>query len=244
MKPKKAKKKSKINIKKVIVLLLVIYLIGAFGFYIINKPIRNIVISGTYLINDAEVIRTADIAHYPGIFRFSTRRIANRINTIDIVDSVNVRRDFRFRLIIEIEEAKMLFYYANNGEVMLSNGQFTPPNNRKPTIPTLINFAPSVALKEFAINLGTLDYGILSLISEIEYSPMVSSEGLTIDDTRFLLYMNDGNHVFTNSARARNLARYPEIFATLEGATGTLYLDSGNNNFIFRDFESERNNEE
>ena len=239
MKAKKAEKPSKVNIKKIVILILAVYLIGAFGFHIISQPIRNIVIRGTYLIPDVEVIRAANIAHMPGIFRISTRSLENRIGEIDLVESVRVRRDFRFRLIIEIEEPKMLFYSVNTNQVMLSSGRFIEPNNRKASIPTLINFAPANVLSEFAQNLGKLDYGILSLISEIEYSPMVSSEGLTIDDTRFILFMNDGNQVYTNAARAQRLSFYPQIFATLEGARGVIYLDSATN-VIFRDFESMR----
>jgi len=237
MKNKKAEKKNRINFKKLIILILVVYLLGAFGFYIINQPIRNIVIRGTYLINDMEIIRIADIAHYPSIIRTSPRTLTERIEGIDLIESATIRRDRRFRLIIEVEEAKVLFYNANNGMVMLSSGRYIETNNRLSVIPTLINFAPEAVLTEFAKNLGTLDYGILSLISEIEYSPMVSSEGLTIDDTRFILYMNDGNWVYTNAARAGNLRFYPRIFASLGGAQGIIYLDSANN-FIFRDFES------
>ena len=241
MKTSKADKKVRINIKKLIILILVVYLISAFTFYIINQPIRNIVIKGTYLVSDAEIIRAADIAHFPSIVRTSPRGLRERIGNIDIVESVIIRRDRHFRLIIEVEEARILFYNITNNQVMLSSGRYIEPNNRIPTIPTLINFAPEAVLVELAKNLNDIDYGILSLISEIEYSPMVSSEGLTIDDTRFILHMNDGNMVFINAARAGNLARYPEIFATLEGVQGTLYLDSANN-FIFRDFESMRNN--
>ena len=243
MKNKKANKKIQINIKKLIILVLSIYLIASFSFYIINQPIRNIVIRGTYLVSDIEIIRAADIAHFPSIIRTRPRTLENRIQNIDIVESVTVRRDLRFRLIIEVEEAKIIFHNANNNQVMLSSGRYIEANNRLPSIPTLINFAPEAVLTEFAKNLGTLDYGVLSLISEIEYSPMISSEGLTIDDTRFILYMNDGNHVFVNASRARNLRYYPRIFASLQGVQGILYLDGANNHHIFRDFETMSNNQ-
>ena len=71
---------------------------------------------------------------------------------------------------------------------------------------------------------------------------MISSEGLIIDDARFILYMNDGNQVFINASRAENLRHYPRIFASLQGVQGILYLD-GANHHIFRDFESLRNQE-
>ena len=59
-------------------------------------------------------------------------------------------------------------------------------------------------------------------ISEIIYTP---SE---YDNTRFLLYMNDGNHIYINISKLDNLNYYSEIYPTLNGKKGTLYLDSGN----------------
>ena len=38
---------------------------------------------------------------------------------------------------------------------------------------------------------------MIEMISEIEYSPSKSGE-IIIDDTRFLLRMNDGNQVYIN----------------------------------------------
>ena len=65
-------------------------------------------------------------------------------------------------------------------------------------------------------------------ISQIIYSP---SE---YDKTRFLLYMDDGNHVYINIVKFSNLDFYGEIYPTLNNKKGTLYLDSGNHFEIFK----------
>ena len=40
--------------------------------------------------------------------------------------------------------------------------------------------------------------------------------------------MNDGNHIYINISKLDNLNYYSEIYPTLNGKKGTLYLDSGN----------------
>ena len=242
MEANKTKKRYRLNFKKLIILVLFVYLIFAGFNFVMSRPVRMIVINGTTLICDSEIIRIANLMDSPSIFRISPRNLEGRISEIDLVDNVRVARDRHFRLVIEVEEAKVVFYNSINNMLMLSSGRYVENDRRLLGIPTLINFAPEVILNEFAANLGTLDYGTLSLISEIEYSTMISSEGLTIDETRFVLYMNDGNHVYTNAGRAGNLAFYQRIFASLGGQQGVIYLDSLNN-FIFRDFAS-LNNEE
>ena len=219
------------------ILVLFVFLISAAIFLIANKPIRNIVIKGTNLISDVEIMRAAGIMNYPPIFRIRRNNLVQKISEIDLVENVRISRNLRFQLIVEVEEAKMILYNSTNNQVLLSSGRYIERNDRLLSMPTLINFAPEAVLIDFARTLGNLDYGIIGLISEIEYSPMVSSEGFVIDSTRFILYMNDGNQVYTNALRAGNLEFYKRIFASLEGGRGIIYLDSANN-FIFRDFNS------
>jgi len=236
-------KKYKLNFKKLIILVLFVYLLGFGGFYIINRPIRNIIIEGNNNITEIEIIRAAQIEDYPSIFRLNTNTLKDRIKELELINDVQINRDRHFRLTINVDEAKVVFYNSTNNKLMLSNGYYIENNHQFIGIPTLINFAPEAILKEFAAKLGRVDLGVLSLISEIEYSPMIGIDGSTIDETRFILYMNDGNIVYTNVVRAINLNFYTRIFASLEGQSGVIYLDSANN-FIFRDFESLENNEE
>jgi len=67
-----------------------------------------------------------------------------------------------------------------------------------------------------------VDFKTRSRISQIEYAPN------DYDTKRFLLYMNDGNLVYLTISRFNLINKYDEIYPTLGGNKGILYLDSGN----------------
>ena len=67
-----------------------------------------------------------------------------------------------------------------------------------------------------------VDREILRQVSEIEYTPT------SVDDERFLLYMNDGNLVYVTLTKIDKLNRYNDIRDKIGDKTGTIYLDAGN----------------
>ena len=67
-----------------------------------------------------------------------------------------------------------------------------------------------------------IDRDILIRISEIKYDPT------ELDNERFLFYMNDANYVYVTLSKIDLINSYNEIYPTLEGKKGILYLDSGN----------------
>jgi len=232
-------KRTRLNYKKLLILLLVVYLFGYGIYYIFNEPIRNIVISGNVLLSEADVIEAAGLKRYPAMLRVNNRRTISRIKRLTLVEDAKIRKDFRFRVHIEIIESRVMFLHITNGELMLSNGNYIENNFDVFGIPTLINYAREAILREFTLRFGVVDYGIISLISEIEYSPSIGEDGTTLDETRFILYMNDGNIIYTNTAKVENLQHYREIFASLADLKGILYLDSGNHrNFLFMPFDN------
>lgn len=230
----KKNRKRKLNIKKLFILILILYLFFNIGYYIYNKPISNIIITGNNLVKDSEIIEAAKIKSYPTIYNVKTKKAINNIKKIDLIEEVTIKKDFKFRLNIKVKESTIVFLNSNNNKLMLSNGKEIINNYLYAGIPTLINYTPEEILKEFTKVLGLLDSGIISLISEIEYSPKQNSEGLIVDEKSFTLYMNDGNTVITNSEKCNNLSKYREIYASLKDKKGTLNLDSGNyENFVF-----------
>lgn len=74
----------------------------------------------------------------------------------------------------------------------------------------------------FIKKISKVDSNILLKISEIEYAKV------DVDKQRFLLYMNDGNYVYITLSKIDNLNKYEEIYNSLEGKKGIIYLDSGN----------------
>ena len=75
-------KKRKLNLKAVIILLLIIYLIAMLLYTIFTMPIKNIYIKGTNLLTDNEIIELAEIKDYPAIFSISKKKLEEKISLI------------------------------------------------------------------------------------------------------------------------------------------------------------------
>ncbi|MDD2505441.1 MAG: FtsQ-type POTRA domain-containing protein [Bacilli bacterium] len=230
-------KKRKLNIKKMFILILFLYLIGCSSYYVYKKPIQNIIITGNVYVKDVQIIELAKIKDYPSIFSINIKNMQKSIKKEPMIDEVLIKRNLKFQLKINITEAKMVLLNTSNNNLILSNGKSIPNTYNYQGIPTLINYTSEKVLKKFSLGLGEVDLGIIGLINEIEYSPTMSEEGVSLDEERFILYMNDGNTVYTNAEKCSTLNHYKEIYASLNGKKGILNLDSGNSeNFVFTSY--------
>lgn len=244
----KKKVKRRLNVKAFIVFLLVIYLIVMIIYYFLSMPIKNIYIIGTKNISDHEIIEAAGIKEYPSIIKINSFKMKEKIKKLDYVQDVKIKRNLRGKITIKIEEAKILFYNKNINKLVLSNGKEINDND-KYGYATLINYVPKNIYKKLITSLNKIDEDVLSSISEIEYS-LSKSKDKVIDDTRFILRMNDGNTVYINLINIKNLNKYQSIYATLNNVSGIVYLDSSSNeNIYFKSYESlakekEKNEEE
>ena len=226
MATKKVKRK-KLNVKAFLILLLLLYLIGMLLYTFFSMPIKNIIIKNTKLLSDYEIIATADIKDYPSIFKVSARRIEKKLMNLDLISDVKVTKNLNGKVVIDVEEAIPLFYYRNNEKVYLSNGKAVETSNKYLGIPTLINYVPSDLLEKFVSSFKNVDEDIIHMINEILYDPDISDD-ITIDSERFLLRMNDTNHVYVNILNMKRLNNYKEVIMTIEEKRGILYLDSYN----------------
>ena len=231
-------KRRKLNWKAIILLLLIIYLIVMLFYTIFTMKIKNIYIIVTNLLTDNEIIETAGIKDYPAIFGTSTNKLKERISELELVDQVEIKKTLTGKLTIEITEATPLFYNRNTNKVGLSNMKEVESNSKYLGLPTLINYVPTDILNDFIESLKEIDTDIIKMINEIEYDPDISND-IVIDEYRFLLRMNDTNHVYVNIINMERLNDYEEIFATVGDIRGTVYLDSYNaDNIIFEAFGS------
>jgi hypothetical protein len=103
-------------------------------------------------------------------------------------------------------------------------------------VPFLINYVPDDIYERLITELASVDKESLAMVSEIEYSPSKSGD-VVIDDTRFLLRMNDGNQVYINLINIDRLNTYPLIY-TVFTEKGVLELDSDNDNVVFKSYQS------
>jgi cell division septal protein FtsQ len=233
------KKKKKLNVKRLILLLLILYLIVMLCYAIISMPIKNIYIKNTKLLKDNEIIEVSGIKNYPGIFKISSKKMEDKIRTLDLVSGVKVKKSIWGKVIITIEEAKPLFYNRTVEKVVLSNKKEVSSSSKYLGIPTLVNRVPSDLLETFIKSFCNIETDIIGMINEIEYNPDIAGD-IVIDSNRFLLRMNDSNIVYVNTLNMKRLNDYKQVMGTIGDARGTLYLDSYNsNNSLFTQFENQ-----
>jgi cell division protein FtsQ len=222
--------KRRLNKKKFGKFILLLLFISVILFYFFNLKIKHIEINGTTYLTDAEIIDAAGISDYPPIFGFNSISITNGIKHLDLVSDVKISKNIFGKLTINVTEAKVLFYNKAHDKIVLSSGKEVNYDTRFLGVPTLLNYVPDDIYKDLITGLSKIDNNILSMISEIEYSPSKAQDDSMIDDTRFLLRMNDKNTVYMNTINILQLNKYIEIcsaiIATQGNTSGILYLDS------------------
>ena len=236
MRKKKKVIKRRFKWKVFFKIFVLLFFVGLMIFFLFQIKTSRIIVTGNTLVSDNEIIVTSGFKNYPYLFRESTKDIKERLQTISLIDSVNIHKSILVTLRLEVMEAKPLFYNRNNNKLVLANKKEIESENLY-GVPTLINYVPDTYYARFIEELGEIDTNVLSLISEIEYQPWTSND-VTIDDTRFFLRMSDGNHVYVNLINLSKLNNYIEIYASLEGKSGTLYLDSSSDKISFSEFTS------
>lgn len=234
-KNKKKEKKLHLKLKSLFVLLFFLFLVVGVAYYIYNMPIKNILIEGTDNLTDKEIIEVAGIKDYPRMFKYSTSLLKKKISTLDLVDSVSISKNIFGRITIKIKEARVLFYNRTNSTYVLSNGKETILGDYE-GVPFLVNDVITQIYERLIKELSKVESDSLALISEMEYSPSMSGD-IVIDDTRFLLRMNDGNQVYINLINIDRLDTYPLIY-TLFTEKGVLELDSDNSRVVFKSYKS------
>ncbi len=228
-------KKGKLKVKNFIIFLLIIFVIIMVVYYFFSLRIKNIYIKGNGLLSDGDIILALKIENYPKMFKYSKSSFKKNLEKLDLVDSCKIKRNILGKLEVEIKEAEPLFYDRNNEVYVLNNGKTT--NKYDFTgIPFLINYVPDNIYQRLIKELTKIDKENLKLVSEIEYNPSKSKD-VIIDDTRFLLRMNDGNEVYINLINIERLNSYHLIYSTLN-EKGVLELDSDNENVVFKSYKS------
>ncbi len=238
------KTKKHIRFKSVIFLLLLGYLIFMLGMYIYKLPVKNIYIVGNNIVTDQEIIDAAKLKKYPSIHKYSSKKIAKNIKSIELIDKVKVRKSLLGKVTITVTEAKPLFYYRNDDKVYLSNKKAVNNNSRYVGIPIVINYVPKKILEDLIVYYASLSDNIIKEINEIEYSPD-EKNGIVLDENRFIFRMNDDNTVYIDSLNIAKLNNYQKIIAALEdGVHGYIYLNSNRDNASFQAYPAPEETEE
>ena len=225
----KKKERKKLNIKKIIIVLAII-LFGVSGYFLYRSlKVKTIYVVGINYLTENEILENTNLLTYPYLYQVNENDIKNSLRDNKLVNGVKVSKSLSGKVTITIDENKIL-YQNVNGLYTLSNNEDVPLDDAPLGMPTLINDCSDVKEK-FVSKLLLIDNDIMKHVSEIEYKPT------ELDKERFMFYMIDGNYVYITLSKITLINSYNEIYPTLEGKKGILYLDSGNH------FEIKDNNE-
>lgn len=214
------KVKRKINYKRLIIILIVIVFSVLIVLFYRSLRVKNIYVTGNKILKESEILEKTNLLTYPRLIEVSKDNIINELKKDKLVNNVKVNKSLTGKVTIEIEENKIL-YQDTNGKYMLSNKEEIAFKEAYLGIPLLINDCKEVKDK-FIEKLLLINDDILMHISEIEYKPT------DLDKERFMFYMSDTNYVYITLSKISLINSYNEIYPTLEGKKGILYLDSGN----------------
>lgn len=234
------KVKRKINKKALIACILTLYLIIMAFYYVWTLPIKNIVVNGNKVISETEIIKKAGIIDYPRMFKYSSKSMKNNILEINGINEVKINKSFLGKVTITVSELDTLFYSALDNTYCLSDGTMVNASESKLGVPVLVNYVPDDIKENLIKKMAKVNINIVYMISEIEYTPNIKND-VTIDAYRFMLRMNDGNHVYINLPNFENINRYEEMYTVLDSnVKGLLKLDvvdSTLKNFSFTPFD-------
>ena len=234
----KKKTKKKLNFKITLVFILFLYIVGFSIYLLVNQKIKHIEINGNNLVKDSEILRVSKLKDYPSMLRYSSRSIKKNIQSIELIDTVKVKKWFGSKVIIDIKENKVLFYYKDTDKIVLSNGNIIKNNYNLLGIPILISDLKGDVFNDLVKYYKVLNDNIIYEINSIEYFPLKDENGNIIGDKRFKIIMNDTNTIIVNTKTISVLNKYNDIYASLGGRVGTINIDSDEiSNLVFIPYE-------
>lgn len=219
---KKMKKKRKLKLIPAFVFLVVITIIYFAVSIYLKIDIQNIVVKNHSYFKEQDILKLAGLEEYPSFYFTTTSSIKRRLKMSPFIKDVNVKKEFFHKIVIEVEEYRVLYREEESKKLVLENGEKLDDPKTIRGIPTLVNYVPDEKESSFQKGMKKVKEDIASTISEIQYVPN------EYDKDRFLLFMDDGNNVYLTLTKFEMINYYHEVLPQLEGKKGILYLDSGN----------------
>ena len=226
-----------LNIPRIIVFVLIIYIIISFGIYIYKEKVHHYEITGISYYKDIDIIRKLELENYPSFISINPHKLKNELERDPLIESAKVSYGWNFTLKINIVENSPVFIIKSNNNVVLKDGTQVDYDESFGTLPMLLNNTPTESLVLLANNLADVDRGILYMISEITYAPYNSSNTI-LDNNRFLLSMSDLNQVYINAKTCAWLNSYLDVIAA-ERLTkpGTFYFDGNLGRMTYKEHQ-------
>ena len=217
----KKKKRKVLKKKNILILFIVLLFLGCLTYYGITMPVRNVYISGNYLVSDEEIRTLAGLQEYPSFLLSKKSEMKNNLEKNQYIDSARITKKFGNIISIFVKEFSIVAISVDY-KLILSNGLKIDNNYDITDVPILINEINNENVyHHFVRKFENVELDILRQISQIEYSPV------DVDEERFLLYMNDGNLVYITLTKINKLNRYNAIKDKIGEKRGIIYLDAG-----------------
>ena len=217
----KRRRKRRLKIKNIIIFLIILLFFVGFVYYIITMPIKNIYIKGNNILSDNVILNESGLIDYPSFLLTSSKKTQKKIKTNYFVDNVKVKKKIGNIIEINVQEYKIVATVEEDDRIILSNGRIVENIYNIKDIPILTNSVSEEVYNDFVKKFGDIDNSILRQVSQIEYSPV------KVDNSRFLLYMDDGNLVYVTLTKIRKMNKYNDIKDKMSNKKGIIYLDSG-----------------
>ena len=224
-----------LNIPRIIVFLLIIYIIVSLGMYVFKEKVHHYEISGLNYYKEVDILRMLHLEDYPALLSINKDEVKNTLESDSLIISAKVSYDWNFTLKIEIEENTPVLVLKSSNNVVLRDGNQIPYDEKFGALPMLLNNTPTESLTMLVENLSQVDKGILYMISEITYTPYNNSSNAVLDDKRFLLSMSDKNQVYINARNCSWLNEYLNVIANNRiTETGTFFFDGNLGKMIYK----------
>ncbi|WP_147802406.1 cell division protein FtsQ/DivIB [Alkalicoccus halolimnae] len=177
--------------------------------------VKSIEVTGAETMGDSEVIALSELNHEVNIWSLNKEDRTERIESHDAVTDASISRGWFNKVIIHIEEYKVIASVSQNeGKPLpvLENGKLYDSAEVKiGSVPLLRDFEDAALIEETAMELGKMSESLRGRISEVIYNPDESNPD------RVTVLMNDGWTVSsTIRAFAERMEPYPTIVQQLE----------------------------
>ena len=234
MRDTKKKTKKVLNVPRIIVFLLLIYIIVSLGIFVYNEKVHNFEITGNNYYKEIDIIRKSNLQDYPSFISINIFKLKSDLESDPMIAKANVSYGWNFTIKINIEENTPVFVIKSSNNVVLKDGNQVPYDETFGSLPMLLNNTPTDSIVLLAENLSEVNQGVLNLISEITYTPYNSSSTI-LDNNRFLLSMSDSNQVYINAKNCTWLNEYLDVIATNRiTEPGTFFFDGNMGKMIYK----------
>lgn len=224
---RKRKRRFRNKVLKVVTILIVIMLIGAYLLSDLSK-VKSLIVRNNHFYEDEYVLNLANLDYNSSFVLNPSFLIERRIEKDRLIKNAEVKKNLHGGFDIEIEEEKIIGYLSSVPEKLLIQGSGIEEVKRESMhlfsqLPRIGQFNEGqLAMLDEAF--AEVDLGVIQMISEIE--PYQTS----YDENMVQLVMIDGNRISASMKGIVLVNNYKSILKELEGTHVCLYADdiSGN----------------